>query len=229
MKKILPVFLCFVFLLGGCGLTVEKVDNSATTALLEETTVTDEITETSLSETEENMLSTLSEALSSSSEIYESLTDSDLTFGSIVVDGKKQEFTESNYSTFIESSDRNLRKKAFNILYKTYSKYIHTITNTFRFNIETNSKIAKLKHYNSSIEASLFHDNIDLSVYDNLVKTVNANLDALYDYYDLKKEVLGLNHLHLYDIYASMVKDVSKKYLYHQLRKLKKRKYQIFI
>ena len=173
-----------------------------------------------LSEVEENMLSTLSEALSSSSEIYESLTDSDLTFGSIVVDGKKQEFTESNYSTFIESSDRKLRKKAFNLLYKTYSKYIHTITNTFRFNIETNSKIAKLRHYNSSIEASLFHDNIDLSVYDNLVKTVNDNLDVLYDYYDLKKEVLNLDKLHLYDIFTPMVGDVSKKYTFLEAREI---------
>ena len=166
------------------------------------------------------MLSTLGEALGASEKIYESLTDSDMTFGNILVNGKKIEFTESNYSTFIESSDRNIRKKAFNILYKTYQKYIHTITDTFRFNIETNSKIAKLKHYNSSIEASLYHDNISLDVYNNLVKTVNDNLDVLYDYYDLKKEVLGFDNLHLYDIYAGMVKEVDKKYTFDEAREL---------
>ena len=173
-----------------------------------------------LNESEEHLLSTLNEALSASSEIYESLTDSDLTFPSILVDSKKVEFTESNYSTFIESNDRNLRKKAFNILYKTYSKYLNTIANTFRFNIESISKIAKLKHYNSSIEASLFHDNIDLSVYNNLIETVNKNLDVLYDYYDLKKEVLKLDEIHLYDIYAGMVSDINKNYTFNEAREI---------
>ena len=173
-----------------------------------------------LSEKEENMLSTLNEALSSSSNIYESLTDSDLTFPSILVDSKKVEFTESNYSLFIESDDRKVRKQAFNILYKTYQKYLHTITSTFRFNIETNSKIAKLRHYNSSIEASLFADNIDVLVYNNLIDTVRKNLPVLYDYYDLKKEVLGLSKLHLYDIYANMVSEVGKKYTFSEAKEI---------
>ena len=176
--------------------------------------------EHTLSEKEEKMLSTLSEALNASNKIYESLTDSDMTFGYIDVDGKKQEFTESNYSVFIESDNRDTRKKAFTLLFETYQKYLHTLSDTFRFNIETNSKLAKLKKYNSSIEASLFHDNIDLSVYNNLVKTVRKNLTVLYDYYDLKKEVLGLDKLYLYDIYANMVSDLDKTYSYDEAREI---------
>ena len=173
-----------------------------------------------LKENEEKILSTLSEALNASDEIYESLTDSDLTFGNIVVDGKRIEFTESNYSTFIESNDRKVRQKAFNILFKNYQKYIHTIANTFRFHVETASKLAKLKHYESSLAASLFQENIDIKVYDNLIKTVRKNLSTLYDYYNLKKEVLGLDKLHLYDIYANMVSDIDVKYTFDEAKNI---------
>ena len=173
-----------------------------------------------LKENEEKILSTLSEALNASDEIYESLTDSDLTFGNIIVDGKRVEFTESNYSTFIESNDRKVRQKAFNILFKNYQKYIHTIANTFRFHVETASKLAKLKHYESSLAASLFQENIDIKVYENLIKTVRKNLSTLYDYYNLKKEVLGLDKLHLYDIYANMVSDIDVKYTFDEAKNI---------
>lgn len=173
-----------------------------------------------LKENEEKILSTLSEALNASDEIYESLTDSDLTFGNIVVDGKRIEFTESNYSTFIESNDRKVRQKAFNILFKNYQKYIHTIANTFRFHVETASKLAKLKHYESSLAASLFQENIDIKVYENLIKTVRENLSTLYDYYNLKKEVLGLDKLHLYDIYANMVSAIDVKYTFDEAKNI---------
>ena len=171
-----------------------------------------------LSEKEEKLLSNLGVSLDAASSIYETLTDSDLTFGNITVDGKKYEFTESNYSTFIESKDRNVRKKAFTLLFKTYNKYAHTFADTFRYNIESNSKIAKIKKYISSIEASLYSDNIDVSVYNNLIKTVRKHLNVLYDYYDLKKEVLNLDKLHLYDIYANMVDDVDKHYTFQEAK-----------
>ena len=173
-----------------------------------------------LSEKEEKILSMLGISLSAPSSIYETLTDSDLTFGNIVVDGKKQEFTESNYSTFIESNDRNIRKKAFTLLFKTYSKYSHTFADTFRYNIESHTKVSKLKKYNSCMESSLYNDNINVSVYNNLIKTVRNNLNVLYDYYDLKKEVLNLDKLHLYDIYTSMVSDVDKNYTFEEAKNI---------
>ncbi len=176
--------------------------------------------EHTLSLESEKLLSSLGISLGASENIYESLTDSDLTFGNIVIDGKKHEFTESNYSLFIESNDQNIRKKAFNLLFKTYAKYSHTIADTFRYNIETNCRLAKIKKYNSAIEASLYHDNIDLAVYDNLIKTVRSNLPVLYDYYSLKKEVLGLDKLHLYDIYTNMVSDVDKSYSFSEAKKI---------
>ncbi len=172
-----------------------------------------------LSENEEKLLSTLGEALSASGQTYESLTDSDLTFGNIKDEnGETHEFTESNYPIFIESKSRNVRRKAFNLLFKTYSKYSHTIADTFRFNVEANTKLAKIRNYNSSIEASLYSDNISLDVYNNLIKTVREGLPVLYDYFDLKKEVLGLDEFHLYDVYASMVDEVDKNYTFEEAK-----------
>ena len=173
-----------------------------------------------LSEKEEKLLSSLGYSLGASEKIYESLTDSDLTFGSITIDGVKHEFTESNYSNFIENPNRDIRKKAFNLLFKTYKKYSHTIADTFRYNIETNSKIAKIRNYDSAIKASLYSDNIELEVYNNLIKTVRNNLNVLYNYYDLKKEVLNLEYLHLYDIYTNMVSEVDKTYTFNEAKEI---------
>ncbi len=173
-----------------------------------------------LNENEERIITLLSQSLNASSDIYESLTDSDLTFGNILVDGKEVEFTESNYTIFIESDNREVRRQAFEKLFKTYSNFSHTIGDTFRYNVEANSKIASIKKYNSSIEASLFSDNIKVSVYDNLIKTVRKNLPILYDYYALKKEVLGLSEMHLYDTYANMVQDISKEYTFTEAKNI---------
>ncbi len=173
-----------------------------------------------LSEEEEKILSTLGESLGASEDIYEALTDSDLTFPNIKVDNEEIEFTESNYPTFIESHDRSVRKQAFDILFNTYSKYKNTIGNTFKYNVETNEKIANIRNYNSVLESCLYGDNIDVSVYDNLIKTVRNNLNTLYSYYDLKKEVLGLKEMHLYDVYAPMVKEIDKKYSFLDAKKI---------
>jgi oligoendopeptidase F len=177
--------------------------------------------EHTLSEPEEKILSSLSKALGIADDAYTSLTDSDLKFGMIKdEDGKEIEFTESNYSKFITSKDRNVRKNAFEMMFNTYSKYKNTLATTFSGNVEYLTSIAKIKKYNSSIEAALFDDNIDTKVYDNVVNTVNNNLKTIYKYFDLKKEVLGLDEIHLYDIYAELVNDLDKKYSFEEAKEL---------
>jgi oligoendopeptidase F len=78
--------------------------------------------------------------------------------------------------------------------------------------------MAKIKNFNSSIEASLYSDNIDVSVYNKLIETVNKNLPVLYKYYDLKKEMLKLDELHLYDIYTPLVSNNDKKYSFKEAK-----------
>lgn len=174
-----------------------------------------------LDEKSEAIISAFSKITSSPEEIYEALTDSDIKFGTILDEnGEEVELTESNYSLFLESENREVRKNAFNQLLGTYSNYKNTIANTFSGNVEVLTTLSKLKKFSSSLEASLFGDNIDRKVYDNLIDTVSNNLDILYKYFDLKKEVLGVSEFHLYDQYNSLVPDCNKKYSFEEAEEL---------
>lgn len=169
----------------------------------------------------ESIISSFANINSTPEQVFEALTDSDLRFGKVKNDkGEDVELTESNYSSFIESTNRNVRKEAFEMLLKTYSNYKNTIANTFAGNVEVLTTMAKLKKYSSSLEASLFDDNISTGVYNNLIDTVSNNLNVLYKYFDLKKEVLGLDEFHLYDQYNSLVPDCSKNYTLEEAKDL---------
>lgn len=169
----------------------------------------------------ESIISSFANINSTPEQVFEALTDSDLRFGKVKNDkGEDVELTESNYSSFIESTNRDVRKEAFEMLLKTYSNYKNTIANTFAGNIEVLTTMAKLKKYSSSLEASLFDDNISTGVYNNLIDTVSNNLNVLYKYFDLKKEVLGLDEFHLYDQYNSLVPNCSKNYTFEEAKDL---------
>lgn len=169
----------------------------------------------------ESIISSFANINSTPEQVFEALTDSDLRFGKVKNDkGEEVELTESNYSSFVESTNRDVRKEAFEMLLKTYSNYKNTIANTFAGNVEVLTTMAKLKKYSSSLEASLFDDNISTEVYNNLIDTVSNNLNVLYKYFALKKEVLGLDEFHLYDQYNSLVPDCSKNYTFEEAKEL---------
>ena len=177
--------------------------------------------EHTLDEKEERIVAELNKSLSSPSEIFEKLTDADMKFPDIVDEkGNSVEFTESNYSIFIRSKDRRVRKDAFNILHNTYGKYKNTLSETYASLVEVEVALSKIYNFESAIKMSLFDDNIDVSVYDNLVKTVNENLKELYKYYDLRKKILNLDEQHLYDTYVSLVEDDNKNYTFFEAKDL---------
>lgn len=174
-----------------------------------------------LDEEKERMLSSLSKCLSSPEDIYTSLIYSDIVFGKIKDEDKNDvELTESNYSLFIKSKDRSVRKNAFERLFGTYSSFKNTIGSCFSSNIEENVVNAKLRNYRCAIEASLNGDNVDTSIYNKLIKVTNDNLDILYKYYAMKKNLLNLDELHLYDIYVELVGDSDKKYTYEEAKEM---------
>lgn len=182
-----------------------------------------------LTEEQELIVSKLSKSLSSSSNTYEMLTDSDMTFGFIKDEsGNDVELTSSNYSKYLKSKNRNVRKQAFDLTYETYSKYKNTIASTYVGDIEANSTLAKIYNFTSSLEASLFNDEINVEVYDNLIKTVSDNLDVLYKYYNVKKQALKLDELHLYDTYVSIVDENEKEYSFEEAKDLVKKSLSIF-
>ena len=172
-----------------------------------------------LDEDKEKMLSSFGNILSSPEETYEVLTDSDFEYDNITDEKKKEvKFNESNYSIFIKSRDRRVRKDAFNLLYNKYASFKRTIASTYKSQVEIDVVAARLKNYDSSLAASLFEDNIDISVYDNLIKTVNDNLEGLYKYYDLKKKILKLDDLHLYDTYVDIIDKSKSKYTFMEAK-----------
>ncbi len=174
-----------------------------------------------LSKEVEEVLSSLSNSLNNSSETYELLTDSDMKFGLILDENDEEvELTESNYSVFLHSKNRRVRKDAFNKLLTTYGEYKNTISSTFAGNVDTLTTLAKLKKYDSSLEAALFSDNVDKEVYNNLIKTVKDNLSVLYKYFKLKKDFLKLDEFHLYDQYVDLVEENTKKYTFEDAKEL---------
>lgn len=174
-----------------------------------------------LDEEKEKMLSNLSKCLSNPEETYEALTDSDFEYDYITDEkGNKVKFNESNYSLFIKSKNRSVRKRAFEMLHNKYKKYIRTITSTYKGEVETNVVLAKIRNYDSAISASLYSDNVPVDIYNNLIKVVNDNMDVLYDYYDLKREILSLDRLHMYDTYVEIINKIDKKYSFDEAKEI---------
>ena len=174
-----------------------------------------------LSDIEEKLLSNISKAFGNDEQTYGYLTDSDMTFGTIKnEDNKEVELTDTNYSIYIKSKDRRVRKEAFDALYNHYKQFKNTITSTFNGSIKQSVSIAKLRKYNSAFEASLFKDEISIDVYNTLVNTIHENLNVFHKYYDLKKKVLNLDEFHLYDVYVEMVKDYDKKYSFDEAKQI---------
>lgn len=162
---------------------------------------------------EEKLLSNLSSAFGNDETTYGYLTDSDLDFGTIHDEnGVEVPLTDTNFSIYIKSPKREVRKEAFERLYEVYKQFQNTITATFNGAIKQNVAMAHIKHYKTSFEAALFGDELDPKVYDTLVSSVRNHLDVLHDYYRLRKEVLNLKELHLYDVYTNLVPDTDTKY-----------------
>ena len=179
--------------------------------------------EHTLSKEEEHIITAFSKVLDSSSDTADFLMDTDMKFGTIKdEEGMEVELTSSNYSTFLSSKNRDVRKEAFINYHKVYGNFKNTLTSTLASTCEALSVSSKLKKYNSSMEASLFNDFIPTKLYNNLIKVVHDNLPSLYKYFDIKKKILGIDEFHLYDGYVSTVKNISKKYSFEEGEKLVK-------
>lgn len=179
--------------------------------------------EHTLSKEEEHVITAFSKVLDSSSDTADFLMDTDMKFGTIKdEEGKRVELTSSNYSTYLSSKNREIRKNVFINYHKIYGNFKNTLTSTLASTCEALSVSSKLKKYNSSMEASLFHDFIPTKLYDNLIKVVHDNLPSLYKYFDVKKKILGLDEFHLYDSYVSTVKNIDKKYSFEEGERLVK-------
>lgn len=174
-----------------------------------------------LSKKEEKIISKLSKVLDSSSLTANLVRNSDLTFGTITdEEGREVELTNSNFTKYMESSNRDVRKQAFYTLYQGYEKVKNTLASTLASQVETNVAIADIRGYKSALEMSLFGSNVDVNIYHNLIKVVNDNLYVLHKYYNLKKEYLKLDELNLYDVYAPLVEEENNVYKFEKAKEI---------
>ncbi len=172
-----------------------------------------------LSAAEEAVIASLGEALSTGREASTMLMDADMVFDSVKdSSGEELELNESNYIPMQMSTDRILRENSFHAFYKSYREHINTFAATYNGNVRGATAEAKLRHYNSSREASLDQNHIPVQVYDNLVDTIHKHMPDMYRYLALRKRLLGVDELHYYDVYAPLMGESKKTYTFEQAR-----------
>ncbi|CEG26115.1 oligoendopeptidase F [Bacillus sp. B-jedd] len=174
-----------------------------------------------LSAEQEALLAEAGEVMAASSNTFGMLNNADLEFPTIKDEnGEEVEVTHGRYSRFLESADQRVRHDAFKAVYETYGNFKNTFSSTLGGQVKKDNFNARVRNYKSARHAALAANNIPESVYDNLVNTVNDNLGLLHRYVKLRKKVLGVNELHMYDLYAPLVKDVKMEIEYDEAREL---------
>ena len=170
---------------------------------------------------QEEMMARLGEVLSSPENTFRVLDDVNLKFDDITDEnGNKVVLNNSNYSNYLKSEDRNVRKEAFESLYKSYSNYKNTFASLLRGNVKSNFFVSNTRKYNSPLEMSLYSDNIDKKLYTSLIEKVHNNLDIMKEYMKVRKDILGILDVHMYDVYAPLVKNIIRNYTFEEAKDL---------
>ena len=172
-----------------------------------------------LSQAEENLIALTSEMGESPENIFSMFSDADLKFPDAADEsGKLHQVTHSTYIPLVQSSDRTLRKNAFESMYSTYDSFKNTCAATLSAQIKSVNFYSKARKYSSSLERSLSENEIPVEVYHNLIKAVHENLHYMYDYVALRKKLLGVEQLHFYDLYTPLVGDLDMKITFDQAK-----------
>ena len=163
-----------------------------------------------LSEREERLLALGGSALDGYDDAFSQLTDVDMKFGVLTDDdGEEKPLTQSSYSSFLVKRDHGLRKRAFHQFYEEFQDHQFTLASSLSYSVKADVFRARARNYPSALEASLFHDDVPLAVYDGLISAVRQNLAPLFRYYELRQRVLGLDELHQYDTYVPLVAEIE--------------------
>jgi len=172
-----------------------------------------------LSEKEEQIMAMSAEIADTSGDVFTMYNNADIKFPYIKnEEGEEVEVTKGRYTAFLESKDRRVRKEAFEAVYSTYKKMKNTLATTLTGNVKKNRFYSIVRKYPSILEASLDNDNVSVNVYNNLIDTINKNLSLLERYLKLRKKVLKLEELHMYDLYVPMVEEFDKKIPYEEAK-----------
>ncbi|AQP41728.1 oligoendopeptidase F [Streptococcus gallolyticus subsp. gallolyticus] len=158
-----------------------------------------------LSQAEEELLAGAQEIFGAAGETFGLLDNADIIFPIVLDDeGKEIQLTHGNFISLLESKNRDVRKEAYQALYATYEQFQHTYAKTLQTNVKVHNYEARVHHFKSAREAALSANFIPESVYDTLIETVNANLPLLHRYVELRKKILKLDDLRMYDIHTPL-------------------------
>ncbi|WP_297132696.1 oligoendopeptidase F [Terrisporobacter sp.] len=174
-----------------------------------------------LNEREEELLAAVSDLSGVPENVYDMLSFADLQFPEIEdEEGKKVRVTHSNFSLFLKSKNQRVRKDAFEALYSIYNQYKNTFASTLYGGIKGEIFYAKIRKYESALQASLFQDDVSVEVYDNLIEAVHENLHTLNEYSELKKKFLGLDKINMYDLYVPLTDNFDMEIPYEKAQEI---------
>lgn len=172
-----------------------------------------------LSDKEEALLAGASDIFSAPESTFEILNDADLKFPVMKDEnGDDVELSEGIYGKLLESTDRRVRKEAFQNLYKVYRQFRHTFAMTLSSHNRTENYVAKVRNYSTAQEAALANNHIPVSVYDTLINVTNKHLPLLHRYVALRKKLLNLDEVHMYDLYTPITGEPTLKYTYDEAK-----------
>ncbi len=170
-----------------------------------------------LEKEQERLIAMMGEIAEAPESIFTSLSEADMKLPPVQMpDGTEQELTEGNYSTFIHSRDRDVRRQAFQNLMNTYNSFGNTIASVYGASVKKDWFMAESHHYENSRQAAMAPLEIPEEVYDHLIEEVHEALPVLQEYLQLRKEALGLDELHMYDLYVPMVDGFEMKLPYEE-------------
>lgn len=174
-----------------------------------------------LSEKEEEIIAQMGELSNTPENIFSMLNNADMVFPRVKNDdGKEVEITHGNFIPLMESRNRQVRKDAFESLYSTYSSYRNTFAASLNSEVKKNIFYAKVRKYDSALESALDANNISTDVYNNLIDVVGENVHLMHKYIDIRKKLLEVDELHMYDLYTPMISNVDMKIDYDKAKEM---------
>jgi oligoendopeptidase F len=166
-----------------------------------------------LSQPEEKLLAMQGTFAGTAGRVFRQLTDADMKFGSVTTGrGERIELSNATFVTLLHDTAADVRRTAFHQYYAQYEAHANTLAATLSGSNERDVYAARVRHYPSAVEAALFHDNVPITVYDQLIAAVRAHLPAVHRYYDLRQRILGLDELHHYDCYVPLVPELEQRH-----------------
>ncbi|MFC5703790.1 oligoendopeptidase F [Cohnella faecalis] len=173
-----------------------------------------------LSKNEEALLAQVGNVSQAPSTIFSMMNNADMKFPKVKNDkGEEVELSHGRYIQFLESRNAEVRRDAFKAMYDTYGKWKNTLAATLSANVTKNLFYAKARHHSSALEMSLYGDNIPQSVYDNLIGTIHEHLPLMHRYMALRKKLLKVDELHMYDLFTPLVEEFDLDIPYEQATK----------